>query len=65
MLTVMALPLLALTVTEAVPEALLYVPELALSGVYFAVSVSEPAANNPAGIEMDTEPELSVVEEEV
>lgn len=38
------------TVTELDPEALLYVEELALSGVYLAVSVSEPAESDPAGI---------------
>lgn len=54
----------AVTVTEAVPEALLYAAELALSGVYLAVSVSEPAASDPAGIVMVAEPELRVVETE-
>jgi hypothetical protein len=49
------------TVTEAVPDALLYAAELALSGVYFAVSVSEPAVSDPAAIVMVAEPELSVV----
>ena len=49
------------TVTEAVPEALLYVLELALSGVYLAVSEFEPAASEPAGMVMDAEPALSVV----
>lgn len=33
------------TVTEAVPEPLLRVDELLLSGVYAAVSVSEPTDN--------------------
>ena len=55
----------AVTVTEAVPEALLYREELALSGVYLAVSVSEPVASDPAGIVMVAEPELSVAAEEV
>jgi hypothetical protein len=55
----------AVTVTEAVPEALLYAAELALSGVYLAVSVSEPAASDPAGTVMVAEPELSVVVDEV
>jgi hypothetical protein len=54
----------AVTVTEAVPEALMYVDELAESGVYLAVSMSEPAASDPAGTEMVAEPELSVVEAE-
>jgi hypothetical protein len=55
----------AVTVTEAVPEALLYREELALSGVYLVVSVSEPVASDPAGIVMVAEPELSVAAEEV
>jgi hypothetical protein len=55
----------AVTVTEAVPEALLYREELALSGVYSAVSASEPVASDPAGIVMVAEPELSVAAEEV
>ena len=55
----------AVTVTEAVPDALLYDEELALSGVYFAVSVSEPAASDPAAIAMVAEPELSVVVDDV
>ena len=50
----------AVTVTEA----LMYVDELAESGVYLAVSVSEPAASDPAGTVMVAEPELSVVEAE-
>ena len=33
--------------------------------MYFAVSVSEPAASDPAGIVMDAEPELRVVEADV
>jgi hypothetical protein len=53
------------TVTVAVPDALLQIAELPLSGVYFAVSVSEPAASDPAGIVMVAEPELSVVADEV
>ena len=55
----------AVTVKNAVPDAPLYVPELALSGVYFAVKVSEPAPSDPAGMEMDAEPALSVVVAEV
>jgi len=55
----------AVTVTEAVPEALVYAAKLALSGVYLAVSVSEPAASEPAGIVMLAEPALKVVEGEV
>lgn len=54
----------AVTVTDAVPEALWYVAELALSGVYLAVSVSEPVASEPVGIVMVTEPALSVLAEE-
>jgi len=38
---------------------------LALSGVYFAVSVSEPVASDPAGIVMDTAPLASGVEDEL
>ena len=47
------------TVTEAVPEALLYAAELPESGVYFAVNVSAPAASEPAGIVTVAEPEPS------
>jgi hypothetical protein len=39
--------------------------ELALSGLYFAVSVSEPAPSDPAGIVMVAEPVLRVVAAEV
>jgi hypothetical protein len=53
------------TVTGAVPDALLYDEELALSGVYFAVSVSDPAASDPAGMVIAAEPELRGVAEEV
>ena len=49
------------TVMDAVPDALLYVAEPAVSGVYFALSVSEPAAIDPAGIEMAAAPETSAV----
>jgi hypothetical protein len=49
------------TVTGPVPEALLYVELLAASGVYFAVSVSEPTASEPAAIVMLADPEVSVV----
>jgi hypothetical protein len=55
----------AVTVAEAVPEALLYAAELALSGVYFAVNVSEPIPSDPAAIVIVAEPELSVVADEV
>ena len=65
MLTATAAAVPEVTVTEPVPEALLYAAELALSGVYWAVSVSEPMASDPAGIVMDAEPELSVVADEV
>ena len=53
------------TATEAVPDALLYDEELALSGVYLAVSVSEPAASDPAGIVIAAEPAPSMVADEV
>jgi hypothetical protein len=62
MVTVTPVPVTAVvTVTGAVPEALLYAAELALSGVYLAVNVSEPAASDPAGMAMAAEPELSGV----
>ena len=54
----------ALTVTEPVPEAELYVAELDESGVYLAVSVSVPVASKPAAMLTVTEPELSAVAEE-
>src|ERR1035438_6810283 len=41
-----------LTVIEVVPDALLKFKDLAQSGVYFEVSVPEPAASDPAGIVM-------------
>jgi hypothetical protein len=44
------------TVTVAVPLELLYVVELAASGVYFAISVSEPTAREPAAIVMLADP---------
>ena len=53
------------TITDAVPDALLYEEELALSGVYLAVSMSDPAEREPAGIVMVAEPELSVADDEV
>ena len=59
---VAALP--CVTVTEALPEALLYVELLALSGVYLAVSVSDPAAREPAGMVIVAEPELNEAEAE-
>ena len=49
------------TATEAIPLALKYAAELAPSGVYLAVNVSEPAASDPAGIVIVAEPELSEV----
>jgi hypothetical protein len=49
------------TVSEALPEALLYIAELAVSGVYFALNVSTPAARDPAGIVMVADPEASAV----
>jgi len=55
----------AVTVTEPVPEAELYVEELEESGVYLAVRVSAPMERTPAGTVTVAEPELSVVEEDV
>ena len=52
------------TFTVPVPEALVYDVELALSGVYLAVSVSEPAAREPATIVTVADPALSAVAEE-
>jgi hypothetical protein len=49
------------TVSEALPEALLYIAELAVSGVYFALNVSAPVARDPAGIVMVADPEASTV----
>jgi hypothetical protein len=60
MFTVTAVPA-CVSVTEPVPEALLYVELLAASGVYFAVSVSEPTASEPAAIVMLADPAVSVV----
>ena len=53
------------TVTGAVPEALLKVAVLAASGMYFAVSVSEPAVSDPEAMVMVAEPATSVVEADV
>jgi type IV secretory pathway protease TraF len=53
------------TVTAAVPDALLNVAELFASGVYFAVSVSLPAVSDPDGIVMVADPATSVVEDDV
>jgi hypothetical protein len=53
------------TVTAAAPDALLYVVELAVSGVYVAVSASVPVASEPAGIVIVTVPLLSAVAAEV
>ena len=55
----------AVTVTEPLPEAELYLEELAESGVYAEVSVSVPAESAEAGMVMVAEPELSVVEADV
>jgi len=55
----------AVTVTEPVPEAELYLEELAESGVNEAVSVSVPVGSAPAGMAMVAEPELSGVEADV
>jgi hypothetical protein len=65
MLTVTPVVLPAVTVTEPVPEAELYVEELEESGVYLAARVSVPVASLPAETVMVAEPELSVVEEDV
>lgn len=48
------------TVTSAMPLALLYVEELEASGVKFAVSVSTPVVSDPAGTFMEALPLLSV-----
>jgi hypothetical protein len=53
------------TVTVAVFVPLLYVEELAESGVYVAVKVSLPAASEPAGTVMTATPAFSVVEADV
>jgi hypothetical protein len=53
------------TDTELIPVALVYVDELALSGVYVAVSVSVPPASDPAGIEMPAPPPFRAVAAEV
>jgi hypothetical protein len=50
------------TVTVAAPDAEPYVVELDESGVYLAVSVSDPAPSEFAGIVIVAEPELSGVE---
>lgn len=51
--------------TVAVPEALPYTDKLAESGLYFAVSVSDPAPSDPAEIAIVADPVLSVVAAEV
>jgi hypothetical protein len=48
------------TTTAAEPVPLLYVVELAVSGVYVTVSVSLPVASDPAGILIVAAPPLSV-----
>jgi hypothetical protein len=53
------------TVTAAVPDALLNVAVLAASGVYFAVSVSLPAVSDPDGMVIVAEPATSVVDDDV
>jgi hypothetical protein len=53
------------TVTVPAPDALLYVVELAVSGVYVAVNGSVPAASEPAGIVIVTAPLLSAVAAEM
>ena len=52
------------TFTVLAPEALVYDVELTLSGVYVAVSVSEPAAREPAAIVTVADPAPSPVAEE-
>jgi hypothetical protein len=49
----------------AAPEALLNVAELLASGVYVALSASEPTASDPAAMVMVTDPATSVVEADV
>jgi hypothetical protein len=53
------------TDTELIPVALVYVDELALSGVYVAVTVSVPLARDPAGIKMLALPPARTVAAEV
>jgi len=53
------------TITVAVPEALLNAGILAESGEYLPVRVLEPVASEPAAIVRLAEPELSVAAEEV
>jgi hypothetical protein len=56
----------AVTVTaDDVPLALLNVAVLAASGVYFALSVSDPTASDPAAIVIVAEPAVSVVAADV
>jgi hypothetical protein len=55
----------AVTVSEFVPTAFVYVAVLAASGVYVAVSVSVPLARDPAGTLMVALPPLSVVAPDV
>jgi hypothetical protein len=52
-------------VTEAVFVPLLYVEELAESGVYVAVSVSLPGASEPAGTVITATPAFRAVTEDV
>ncbi len=52
------------TVTLAVPDAESYVEELDVSGVYRAVSVTDPAAREFAGMVTVADPALSVVAED-
>jgi hypothetical protein len=54
----------AVTVTEPVPEAGLYLAELDESGVYATVNVSVPGERAPAAMVTVAEPELSVVDED-
>ena len=55
----------AVTVSEFVPTAFVYVAVLAASGVYVAVRVSVPFARDPGGTLMLALPPLSVVAAEV
>jgi hypothetical protein len=49
------------TVTEPLPEDVVYAAELAESGVYVALSESVPVASDPAGTLIVAEPLLSAV----
>ena len=55
----------AVTLTDAVPEAVPYARELAASGVYDAMRVLTPTAKDPAGTLIVALPLLRVVEEDM